>query len=47
MTTVVKNDTHIQDSSQVLAPNVDYNPAIREGEDVALATAEIFQPGQT
>ncbi|CAJ1064595.1 Hypothetical predicted protein [Xyrichtys novacula] len=47
MTTVVKNDTHIQDSSQVLAPIVDYNPAIREGEDVALATAEIFQPGQT
>lgn len=39
MTTLVKNDTHIQDSLRVvgffLAPNVDYNPTISEGVDVA------------
>lgn len=39
MTTLVKNDTDIQDSLQVvgylLAPNVDYNPAISWGIDVA------------
>lgn len=39
MTTLAKNDTHIQDSLQVvgylLPPNVDYNPALSEGVDVA------------
>lgn len=39
MTTLVKNDTHIQDSSRVvgylLARSISYNPAIREGVDVA------------
>lgn len=39
MTTLAKNDTHIQDSLQavgyLLPPNVDYNPALSEGVDVA------------
>ncbi len=39
MTTLMKNDTHIQDSMQVvgclLPQDVDYNPALSKGVDVA------------